>query len=383
MRDAVSISSDDPTEQSPLREVVFAIRAIMPLITALILLVVVVLREPLPTLSVYTIKPTGGGDTHSHHEAGSAQHADHAPAAIEQPGQKQGSLDGAAMVHLATAASNPVQGNKPSRFAPASSSGTGPSGQTEPAAASFMSDLEVPFGEDSAMERARARGGDSRGTDTANVEAVALDVTANASQGQEGRDAGSAAVPAVTGQGQVPQDRDRPSATAQAERPSLSSMTRALGQSMRHVLIEPVKTAEADVASGPQGDVSVVAGARGLRREESSGGGVEVEAERGSAMAAVAAARAAMAQYTGQNDVQLGVAPGTVTLVKTGSKRKVAAAGGSAGAEKDGVRVSPAIALSRSPCGVELNAACSVRDDQWSTICAHCTHSEPLCYALS
>ncbi len=41
-------------DQSPLREVVFAIRAISPLVTFLVLVILLLVREPLPVVTVYT-----------------------------------------------------------------------------------------------------------------------------------------------------------------------------------------------------------------------------------------------------------------------------------------------------------------------------------------
>ncbi|KAG2443441.1 hypothetical protein HXX76_001799 [Chlamydomonas incerta] len=54
-------------DQSPVREVLFAIRAIMPLVTALLLLVVVVIREPIPHLTPYTVGPHVSGPDDSAH----------------------------------------------------------------------------------------------------------------------------------------------------------------------------------------------------------------------------------------------------------------------------------------------------------------------------
>eukprot|EP00197_Chlamydomonas_leiostraca_P002188 CAMPEP_0202858004 /NCGR_PEP_ID=MMETSP1391-20130828/714_1 /ASSEMBLY_ACC=CAM_ASM_000867 /TAXON_ID=1034604 /ORGANISM="Chlamydomonas leiostraca, Strain SAG 11-49" /LENGTH=800 /DNA_ID=CAMNT_0049536869 /DNA_START=238 /DNA_END=2641 /DNA_ORIENTATION=- len=51
--------SNKPEDQSPLKEVVFAIRAILPLNAALILLVLFVCRIPMPILSVFTIPKPG------------------------------------------------------------------------------------------------------------------------------------------------------------------------------------------------------------------------------------------------------------------------------------------------------------------------------------
>ncbi|KXZ45044.1 hypothetical protein GPECTOR_59g652 [Gonium pectorale] len=66
IRNAGSGVSDKAVDRSPIREVVFAIRAIMPLITALLLLVVFVIREPhhLAALTAYTVKP--GADESAH-----------------------------------------------------------------------------------------------------------------------------------------------------------------------------------------------------------------------------------------------------------------------------------------------------------------------------
>ncbi|KAG2443239.1 hypothetical protein HYH02_009312 [Chlamydomonas schloesseri] len=60
-------SSDAAVDQSPTREVIFAIRAIMPLIAALLLLVLVVIREPIPHLTAYTVgRDVTGPDDSAH-----------------------------------------------------------------------------------------------------------------------------------------------------------------------------------------------------------------------------------------------------------------------------------------------------------------------------
>ncbi|GFR49173.1 hypothetical protein Agub_g11195 [Astrephomene gubernaculifera] len=54
---AKDATSQAAVDKSPLHEVVYAIRAIMPLITALLLIVIFLIREPLPPLTVYTVPP--------------------------------------------------------------------------------------------------------------------------------------------------------------------------------------------------------------------------------------------------------------------------------------------------------------------------------------
>ncbi|PNH01042.1 hypothetical protein TSOC_013096, partial [Tetrabaena socialis] len=60
-------TSNSPVDKSPTREVIFAIRAIMPLICALLLIVIFLIREPLPALSVYTVPPNVTGPDDSTH----------------------------------------------------------------------------------------------------------------------------------------------------------------------------------------------------------------------------------------------------------------------------------------------------------------------------
>ena len=54
-RPEAAVAEDLPHEISPLREVVFAIRAILPLNLAMVLLVLFIIREPIPQLSIFPV----------------------------------------------------------------------------------------------------------------------------------------------------------------------------------------------------------------------------------------------------------------------------------------------------------------------------------------
>ena len=54
-RPEAAVVEDSPDEISPLREVVFAVRAILPLNFAMVFLVLFIIREPIPHLSIYPV----------------------------------------------------------------------------------------------------------------------------------------------------------------------------------------------------------------------------------------------------------------------------------------------------------------------------------------
>ena len=71
-RPEAAVAEDSPDEISPLREVVFAVRAILPLNFAMVFLVLFIIREPIPHLSIYPVvdiapakREDAGGDTSS------------------------------------------------------------------------------------------------------------------------------------------------------------------------------------------------------------------------------------------------------------------------------------------------------------------------------
>jgi hypothetical protein len=54
-RPEAAVVEDSPDEISPLREVVFAVRAILPLNFAMVFLVLFIIREPIPHMSIYPV----------------------------------------------------------------------------------------------------------------------------------------------------------------------------------------------------------------------------------------------------------------------------------------------------------------------------------------
>ena len=70
-----------PPPRSPLREVIFAIRAILPLIVALSALILLVLRRPLPAV-VWEVAPSGVRGSQEEGADGTASEADTADASV-------------------------------------------------------------------------------------------------------------------------------------------------------------------------------------------------------------------------------------------------------------------------------------------------------------